>query len=192
MKKLVSVILTLGLLGALLTGCGGGNAPETTAPAAAMPETPLEVLETVWASYSEEEQFPIGGGDLDNFVMGAPGEFRLENVQNLTYTLLLPEDSLASVTEAATMLHGMNTNIFTSGVLRMAEGTDLEALAGTIRESLLSNQWICGMPERMLLATIGSEYLLVSFGNGEIMDIFQNHVQAAYPQTQVLHTDNII
>lgn len=191
MKKVVSLILALGMLGALLTGCGK-SAAETTEPTVEVPASALEILETVWADYTEEEMFPIGGGDMDNFTMGTPGAVALENVASLNYTLLLPEDSFESITDAATMLHAMNTNTFTSGVLRMAEGTDLEALAGTIKESLKTNQWVCGFPQRMLLAVIGGEYLLISFGNGEIMDNFQSHVEAVYPQTQVLYTDNII
>lgn len=192
MKKVVSLLLVLTMACTLLAGCGDRTPAESTAPAMEVPGSALEILETIWADYSEEEKFPIGGGDMENFVMGAPGQFSLDNVQALSYTLMMPEESLSAIDDAATLLHGMNTNIFSSGALHMAEGTDLEALAGTVRENILGNQWMCGFPEILMIATIADEYLLVSFGNGEIMGNFQKHLEAVYPGTQILYVENVI
>lgn len=216
MKKTVTMILALAAAAALLTGCGAkpqptteavtettlpategtesteGTTGETVAPVTGPSADALAILETIWADYTEEEKFPIGGGGTDNYVMDAPGALDMTQEQNLSYTLLLPEAEVAKVDGAATMLHMMNSNTFTSGVIHMEEGTDLTALAGQMRDVIKNNPFVCGFPERMLLAVVDSEYLLISFGNGEIMDNFQSHLTAVYPEAEILYTDSII
>lgn len=153
----------------------------------------LAILENIWADYADEEKFPIAGGDFDanTFVMGAPGAIPMEYAASLMNTLLVPESYLAQADGAATMLHGMNGNIFSSGILHMAENTDMAAFAEELKTALKNNQWICGAPETMLLAVIDGCNMLISFGNGEIMASFQSHVEAVYPEAEILATDAI-
>lgn len=222
MKKTITMILALAALAAMLTGCGAKKPEPTTVPttevvteaateAVTEPATEgteateetaapitgpsadaLTILETVWADYAEEEKFPIGGGNSEEFLMNAPGAIDLTKEHNLTYTLLLSEETVSKLDGAATMMHLMNTNTFTSGLVHFGEDTDLAALAAEMKDVIKNNPFVCGFPEKMLLAVVEGEYLLISFGNGEIMDTFQNHLTAVYPETEVLYTDSII
>ena len=78
MKKVFALLLTAALLLAL-AACGtkaptndSTNQPSDTAETVS---DPLELLETVWASYTEDEEFPAAGGDMteENMRDGAPG-----------------------------------------------------------------------------------------------------------------------
>lgn len=219
MKKTIAMMLTLAALAMVFTGCGSKSAEtqpttvpviqETTQPAAEPVQTETEaetqpldlgksndalaILESVWADYPEDERFPVAGGDFDagTFLMGGPGAFDMTRADALMHTLLISRETLDQADGAATLMHGMNGNIFTSGLLHMVEGTDLAAIADEVKASILNNQWICGAPETMLIASIDGEYLLISFGNGEIMESFQGHLEAAVPQLEVLHTGAI-
>ena len=64
MKRIVSILLCAVLL-LSLAACGA-SAPadaDDNAPASA-----LELLETVWNSYSDDEKFPAAGGDYSDLV----------------------------------------------------------------------------------------------------------------------------
>ena len=56
MKKIVSLALAM-LLVLSLAACGGKNSGTGDVSDA------LTLLNTVWATYSEEEKFPVTGGD---------------------------------------------------------------------------------------------------------------------------------
>ena len=88
MKKLTA--LTLAAVLALGLAACGKNAEK--APEAAGPETALELMNTVWESYPEEERFAIVGGDFDeaNLTDGAPGVFGIEEADMLDNTLGFP------------------------------------------------------------------------------------------------------
>ena len=58
MKRIVSAVLCAVML-FVLTACGA-SAPSD---ADAAPASALELLETVWNSYSDNEKFPAAGGD---------------------------------------------------------------------------------------------------------------------------------
>lgn len=51
------------------------------------------LLNTVWATYSEEEKFPVSGGDYDHPVDDAPGAFDISNADNMDYMLGFPGPS---------------------------------------------------------------------------------------------------
>lgn len=217
MKRNITLILALAMTAALLTGCGAKEPAPTTVPTTeAVTEAPTEaapgtepteetsapitgpsadalaIYQAIWADYAEDEKFPIGGGNPQDFIMDAPGAIDLTKEHNLRNTLLLSEEAVSKLDGAATMLHLMNTNIFTSGLVHFGQDTDLAALAEEMKDTIKGNPFVCGFPERMLLAIVEGDYLLISFGHGEIMDTFQRHLTAVYPDTQVLCTDSII
>ena len=81
MKRIVSILLCAVLL-LSLAACGTSAPADTddNAPASA-----LELLETVWNSYSEDEKFPAAGGDYseENMRDGAPGNFSMDDADVL-------------------------------------------------------------------------------------------------------------
>lgn len=188
MKKVISVLLALTLL-LSLTACGG-KAEETTAPAVEVPASALEILENVWAKYTEDERFAVIGGDMGNPVSDGPGSYDLAD-ENISYTLLVPEKQLKNVTEAASMIHMMNSNTFTCGVFRLAEGVAPADFGDAMRESVMNNQWMCGFPETLLIQNIADAYVLVAFGVNDAMNPFLNHLAESYPASVNLVKESI-
>ena len=191
MKKLFSVILALTLvLG--LAACGGNAAQETeaTAPVQEMPASALEILETVWASFAEEEKFPVIGGSMAAPVDGAPGNYDLAD-ENITYSLLIPADQLGSVTEAASMIHMMNANTFTCAAYKLSEGVTAADFGAAMKDAVLNNQWMCGFPDSLLIRAFGDSYVVVAFGVNDAMTPFETHLAAAYPGMETIASETI-
>lgn len=206
MKKIVSLAL-VAVLALSLVACGTGKPAETTAPETTVaPETTapeaetqaptastgaLAVLENIWNKYGEGEKFAVIGGNMESPVDGAPGNYDMAYAENLTWNLLIPESEIANVAEAATMIHMMNANTFTCGAVRLAEGTDVEAFANTMRDAIQNNQWMCGFPENLTIAVIEESYVLIAFGVNDAMTPFKAHLAQAYADAEILFNEAI-
>lgn len=198
MKKFLSVILALTMM-LSLAACGGNAAQETTAPttavqttepAAVMPGSALEILENIWADYADDEKFPVIGGDMSNPVDGAPGSYNIAD-ENISYSLLIPADQLANVTEAASMIHMMNANTFTCGVFKLAEGVSAAEFGEAMRQAIAGNQWMCGFPDSLLVGSFGEAYVVAAFGVNDAMNPFAEHLQAVYPDFATIANESI-
>lgn len=190
MKKIFSAILALTLVLAL-TACGGNAAQETEGvPAQEMPASALEILETVWAEYAEEEKFPVIGGSMAAPVDNAPGSFDLAD-ESLNYLLLVPADQTANITEAASMIHAMNTNTFTCAAFKLAGGVAAADFGAAMKDAVLNNQWMCGFPDRLLIRSFGDSYVVVAFGVNDAMDPFETHLTTAYPGMETIASETI-
>ena len=194
MKKIISLVLA-GVMVLGLAACGTEKPVETTpveteAPPATV-ESALAILENIWGLYGEDEQFAVIGGNMESPVDGAPGNYDMAYAENLTWNLLIPEDQLANVDEAATMIHMMNANTFTSGVVHLVEGADATTFGYAMREAIQGNHWMCGFPETLTIAVIGGEYVLIAFGVNDAMNPFMTHFAEAYPEVEVLVNEAI-
>ena len=194
MKKIISLILVC-VMALSLAACGTKAPAETTAPATTEPavsvESALAVLEDIWANYGEDEKFFVVGGNMENPVDGAPGNYDMAYAENLTYNLLVPADQLANIDEAATMIHAMNANTFTSGVVHLTEGTDAAAFAQIMRDAIQGNMWMCGFPETLTIAVVDGEYVLIAFGVNDAMNPFMAHFAEAYAEAEILFNEAI-
>lgn len=191
MKKFISAILALTLV-LSLAACGAKTpaATETTAPAAPLPASALEILETVWADYSEDEKFPIIGGAMSAPVDNAPGSFDLAD-EGLNYLLLVPAEQTGNITEAASMIHMMNTNTFTCAAFKLAEGVSAADFGAAMKDAVLNNQWMCGFPDRLLISSLGGAYVVMAFGVNDAMNPFEAHLTAAYPGMETVASETI-
>ena len=191
MKKFLSVILALTLvLG--LAACGGKTTQETeTVPAQQLPASALEILETVWADYAEDEKFAVIGGSMDAPVDNAPGSFNLAD-EGVSYMLLVPAEQVSNVTEAASMIHMMNANTFTCAAFKLAEGVTAADFGAAMKDAVLNNQWMCGFPETLLIRNFGDTYVLVAFGINDAMTPFEQHLAAAYPGMETIANEPIV
>ncbi len=190
MKKMISMLLALTLVMGL-AACGNQNdAQDTTTAPMDVPGSALEVLETVWAAYGEEEKFPAAGGDAESMTMDAPGSYSTED-EGITAMLLVPAEETAKIDSAASLMHAMMSNYFTCGAFHMAEGADAAAFAQTMRDAIASNRWLCAMPEAMVVAVVGGEYVVAAFGLQDNMETFQNKLTAAYPGADVKFSEAI-
>ena len=190
MKKLISAILALTLvLG--LTACGGNAAQETeTVPAQQLPASALEILENVWADYSDDEKFPVMGGSMAAPVDGAPGNFDLAD-ENLPYLLLVPQEQMANITEAASVIHAMNTNTFTCAAFKLADGVTAADFGAAMKDAVLNNRWMCGFPDRVLIRAFGDSYVVMAFGVNDAMNPFETHLTAVYPGMETIASETI-
>lgn len=189
MKKLTVTALVLTMMLTLFTGCGK-HEPVETSPAYPEPGSALEILETVWGDYAEEEKFSIIGGNIEANIMDAPGSYDLTYAENMTYNLLVPGDKIPNVAEAASMIHMMNANTFTCGAFKLT-GTTAADFAATMQQAIQNNQWMCGFPDSLLIQSFGDAYVVVAFGVTDAMTSFENHMKAMYPGFDTLYSEAI-
>ena len=190
MKKFVSVLMALAMV-LSLAACGGNTAaPETEAVLVENPASALELLEKVWAQYGDDEKFPVIGGSMAAPVDGAPGSYDLAD-ENISYSLLIPTEQLAYVSEAASMIHMMNANTFTCAAFKLSN-TSAADFGAAMKDAILNNQWMCGFPETLLIRAIGDQYVVVAFGVNDAMTPFETHLAAAYPGAETIASEPII
>ena len=191
MKKFLSLLLVLALCcGLVACGAKAPAATETTAPAVELPGSALEILETVWADYSEDEKFPIIGGSMEAPVDNAPGGFDLAD-EGINYLLLVPAEQTGNITEAASMIHMMNTNTFTCAAFKLAEGVSAADFGAAMKDAIQNNQWMCGFPDRLLISSLGGAYVVVAFGVNDAMNPFQTHLAEAFAGATILYNEPI-
>ncbi len=155
--------------------------------------SPVEILKKVWASYADEEKFPAAGGDMTeaNMNMEGPGVYGLEDAEGFTATTHFPADAMSKIDSAATLMHMMNANTFTCAAYRLVNSADAKALAGEVKDSIMSTQWMCGFPEKLVIAVVDG-CVISCFGNGEIVDNFTAKLQAAYSSAEVVVNEAIV
>ena len=190
MKKIIALLLAAIMVMSMAACNNSGNKEtdpaETTAPA----EAPNDILTNVWNSYADDEKFAIIGGNMELNVMDAPAAWDMAMAENLSYNLLIPADLVPSVEDAASMIHMMNANTFTCGAVKLAEGTDEAAFASAMRDAIQGNMWMCGFPERLLIASVRG-CVVMAFGLNDAMNPFQEKLTAAYGDLTVLYDEAI-
>ena len=196
MKSKISLLLVLVMAVTLFAGCkknneNNNNTGNTEPVGQIAPESALHILQNVWNAYGEDEKFAVIGGNLENPVDNAPGDFDMSYAENLTGNLVIPADQLAKVKSAALMMHMMNANTFTAGAVQLNDGNDVAAFAQTMQQALQNNQWICGTPEKLLIATFAGNYVLVAFGVEDAMGTFQSKLSETYPGINVAYAESI-
>ena len=174
MKKFVSLLLAA-LLVLSLTACGSKNNHSGDKPAT--PTSALNILETVWNTYGDDEKFPVVGGDYSeaNMKEDAPGAYDLTDRSEADRVLGLPETAL--VDQAASLTHMMNQNTFTAAAYHCTD--DPAALATALRDNIQQRQWMCGFPDKLIVAVVG-EYVVSAFGAEDLIDTFMTHLNGIY------------
>lgn len=156
-----------------MTACGGGqkaDAPAQNETQASSYETAKDILDVLWNSSSKD--FPAFGGNFENNVENEPGELPVDDKDTMTSTLLIPEDVQSHVTGAATLYHMMNTNTFTGAALKL-DGITADDAAAKIKDAFKNNQFMCGMPDKIVIYTVGND-LVYCYGAGDVVDDFMS------------------
>lgn len=185
MKKIVTLLLATALL-LTLTACGNGG-KETATNQNVESRDPLEVLQTVWASYGNDEKFAVAGGDMseENSKMDKPGVFSLENKDELDATLGLSAEAAEKVASAASLVHMMNANTFTCGAFKVKNAEDAASLADLLKDNILKRQWMCGFPDKLVVASV-DDVVLAFFGKNDNIDTFKAKLTEAYSSAKVI------
>ena len=92
--------------------------------------------------------------------------------------------------DAASLFHMMNGNTFTCGVLHLKDAGQLDAAAGEVKTYVMNTQWMCGFPDKLVVASLDG-YLISVFGAEDLVDTFRDKLQTAYPGTQIVSDDPI-
>ena len=161
-----------------------------TMPAGMAESDSAKILQRIWDQYPQEERFATYGGAVEQSVADAPGDLDMSVTEELTTRYLLPEDQLQMVEEGASLVHLMNNNIFTAVVFRVKESP--ENLAKSWRSGIQATRWICGQPDRMIMAQPVEGYLLMAFGSQDAMTAFKIHLTAAFPAANILYEEAIV
>ena len=189
-NKLAALFLC-GMILFTLAACGqkspdagnGGND-------AAAPADSLELLTKVWDSYTDDEKFSAVGGDYDHSVDGAPGTFDISQADNVEYMLTLPQDKVSLIDGAASLMHMMNANTFTCGAFHPAKAEDADTLAQTLRDSIQGKQWMCGFPDKLVVAKVGG-YVVSFYGDQDLVNTFRDKLSAAWEGTEIVFDEAI-
>ena len=145
MKKLIAMFLAA-LTALSLTACAAKSGAQPDA--SEIPDA-LTILNTVWASYSEDEKFPAAGGDYseDNMTDGQPGTVGLENASDVEYLLSIP----ASVRRSAPQVKVLPFIIWNSDAPSSAIATtDAGMLSRYSTSDAFSRPTVPGWPSVML------------------------------------------
>lgn len=202
-KKLIAIAL-IGVMVFSLVACGSGKSStqENSEMNTSQQETenvlelsvadPIELLDTVWNSYGEEDKFAVIGGDFseENMKENAAGKYSIEDAEALDSALGFPADSIDKIDDAASIIHMMNANTFTCGAFHVKDVKDVESIAASLKEHILERQWMCGFPEKLVIISIG-DYVVSMFGHGDNVDKFKTNLMQEFPSAQVISEDPI-
>ena len=189
MKKLVALMLTLVLvLG--ITACGGagkgGAVKDDTEGKAA-----VDILNDVWAVYGEDEKFAIVGGDYETMVPDAPGTVNVSDGEALDSLLGYPADQTDLIDDGASMMHMMNQNTFTAAVYHVTDAGNVADVAKALKDNIMNRQWMCGFPDDLVICSVGTNYVVAVFGAEEVVDVFEDHLEAVYVSTEDLYDEDL-
>ena len=176
MKKFLAMMLAL-LMVLSLMACGTTKDTDGSGDQAAKITGTLSLLETVWNDFGEDEKFAVigGGPEQENMVDDAPGAYDLTDRSLAEINLVLPES--AQVDEAASLIHMMNANTFTAAAYHATGDTD--ALATELRGAIQDHQWMCGFPDKVVVA-VRDAYVVVVFGADELVDDFASRLSGIF------------
>lgn len=218
MRKLAIMFMIAMLIMTSLTGCRA-NVPQdttgqimpsstapstsTTAPSSTAPSgtqngntdnatESVQILSAIWNQYGEGDKFAAYGGAVDNAVDNAPGALNMSDSEELTTRYLIPQDQLTAIRAGASLVHMMNNNIFTGVVVTLSENGDMKALYEAWRDTIQGNRWICGQPDRLLMASVDDTHLVMAFGSTEAMNTFTGKLSAAHSSAKVLYNEAVV
>ena len=205
MKKLIAMLLALVMVCALCACGTNGDTQNTTTQATTEATTEattaategntaasaLDLLNSIWAKFPEEGKFPVMGGDMENPNWEGPGSVTLPGAEgNALWNLNIPEEQLVNFSEAATMIHAMNTNTFAGCAVKLVEGADKATVAKAVVDAILNTRWMCGFPERVVVVSSG-DCLVIAFGLEMNTTNLLTAITAVDASAEVLHNETI-
>ena len=189
MKKFLTLLLAAAMT-LSLAACGSktdDNSGNNSQPASA-----LELLNAVWANYSDDDKFPAAGGDYDeaNMTEDAPGNFSVEDGDALDYSLSFPAADAGKLSDAASLTHMMNANTFTCGAFHAVSTQDAAKLADDLHTAIADKHWMCGFPDKMVIVTL-DQTVISLYGHEDLVNTFRDKLQAAYPSAAIAYEEAV-
>lgn len=91
---------------------------------------------------------------------------------------------------AASLMHMMNANTFTCGAFRLKDAADADAVCTAIHDGLNSKQWMCGFPDKMVIAKV-SGCIVSVYGAEDLVNTFRDKLTAAYENAEIVYDEAI-
>ncbi len=201
MKKFLAVMLAA-VMALALVACGNKNPGEENDKPGDNPgdkpnenvvsyESGVEVLEKIYGALGEDMKFPVAGGDEANSNMEGPGKFDVTLTEQMDNVLGLPAAMAEKVDDAASMLHMMNANTFTCAAYHLKDEADLTAFTDAVKENIQARQWICGMPDTLLVINAGGGYVVTVFGADDLVQAVKTAALEVLTGSEVLAEEPI-
>ena len=192
MKKLTALLLAVAMVFTCVAcGNNGGSAEIKDA---------TDVLTKAWAEYnkkvSDDYKFSVGGGNIENFeliVMDGPGkcDTTLTDAKDtLSMTFCIPTEAIDMTDDAANMMNMMMANNFSAAAYHVADSANVDKVVAGIKDATINNHWMCGMPDTLIIVTIG-DYVVSAFGNGEVIEYFKTAVTTVFANATVAVEENL-
>ena len=191
MKKILALTLALMMLTMCFVACNNetpDNGDDTTLAGDVADTTPageettpapelayknaLEMLQIIFDKYnaaqaSDDTKLWVCGGNVNNFETTNPeGPAAFVALENEDYNANLgfPAAEADKIASAASMFNMMNANTFNCFTIQLTEGTDVDATINTLKDNILARQWICGQPEKLVIAKAPGNYIIAVWG----------------------------
>lgn len=131
------------------------------------------VLTAMWNQV--DDKFAVIGGTMDAPVDGAPGKVDTADTDTMTSALLVPTDVQGAVTDIACLTHMMNANTYTAVAMKV-DGIDTATIKDKLKETFLTNQYMCGFPDKMAIAEVDG-YIVYAYGSTENIVVFEKCIK---------------
>ena len=194
MKKLVALLLATAMMFTCVA-CGGNGGTSDGSGATKVEITDAnEILTKTWEEYNasatDDITFPIGGGN--EMIMDTPATFDItaeDAKEILVYSYCIPEAAIDLTDDVATMMNMMMANNFTAASYHVADVANVETVISNIKDATLNNQWMCGFPEKLIVVTVGEDYVVSAFGNGAVIEAFKTAITTVYGDAAVVSVE---
>ena len=215
MKKIIALTPALLMLTMSFVACEKTETETTTEAAQNQTEAPVESTEAVIelpyksaiellniifngynATATEDTMLYVAGGNINNFdttSMEGPAAFIALADEDYDQNLGIPASEVAKIESAASMFNMMNTNVFNSFAVQFKAGTDVDASIEAIKANILSRQWICGSPEKLVIVKMPGDCIVVVWGAvqfGGIVDPYAASIPALVEGTTTVVEHN--
>ena len=189
MKKIIALTLALLMLTMSFVACNEGETETTTeAPVADTTEAPVEetteapvalpyanaaeLLQIIFEKYNaaqatDDTKLWVCGGNINNFETcnpEGPAAFVALEAEDYNANLGIPAAEADKIASAASMFNMMNANTFNCFTVQLNDGVDADAFINTLKDNILARQWICGAPEKLVIAKAPGNCIIAVWG----------------------------
>lgn len=204
MKKLAALLLAAAMAFTCVA-CGGnagnaGNSGNSGNGGSTEIKDATEILTKAWEEYnnkvSEDYKFPVGGGNIENFELivsdnAGKCDLTLEGAKDaVSVSYCIPLENLEMVDDCGNMMNMMMANNFSAAAYHVTDSENVEKVVAGIKEATMNNMWMCGMPDTLIIVTIG-DYVVSAFGNGEVIEYFKTAITTVYANATVAVEENL-